>query len=234
MPWHQGSDEDPDGSILHFVLGLNERLQFLAKAGVVASYAFSGKTALLLIALSVQGRDGKYHDYTPRSAEFASQMGYPVQRPTPTAPKPRMRMGNGSQLTCDLQLKEPNESGCETFEAGLAHIRSALTAAEDGYWFHTSEPNMYGRMCPVQSTYVFQHPLGMKHVFQVLWNTAIYPPPQRPVQFTYPSNLYFDWPITTPLNIEHLFGKSASPDPEAIAFIQNVLDDNTGKGKGRA
>ncbi|KAJ7781804.1 hypothetical protein DFH07DRAFT_1055384 [Mycena maculata] len=227
MPWHEDSDSDPHGSICHFALGLNEQLESLAGTGVVARYAFSGKTALILIASSAQ----EYGSYLPHHTEFLSDMGYPTRRPTPSNPNPRMGRINGSRLTCDLELTEPTDSDCAAFEAGLAHIRSALADSKCGYWFHTRKRDTYGRIYPAESTYFFQRSLGMKHVFQVVWNTAMYPPPQTPVQFTYKNEMYYGWSVTTPLNIEDLFESS---NPEATAFIEGILTSNASKGKGRA
>ncbi|KAJ7472357.1 hypothetical protein B0H11DRAFT_1919328 [Mycena galericulata] len=250
MPWHESSDNYPDGSICHFVLGLNEQLASLVDGGIIYKYAFTERTALMLLASSVQGRDGVYHPFTPTSLEFASKVEYPLERPTPTCPRPRMGkidvrcvlyplrkrhliVLQGYIITCHLEPMKWDGKGCGDFEAGLACIRSSLRqACAYGYWFHTRAADAYGRVFPSTSTYVFQRPYGLKHIFRVCWHTASYPPPPKTTQLTYPISHYFNWEIKVPLNIEPLAAQHLSP--EALKFLEGVLKGNSDKGKTRA
>lgn len=92
MPWHETSDTSLDGSLLHFLLGLNDQLSTLAGTAV-NKYAFTGKTALMLLAASAQGRESAqggygYHQFTPLISEFSGKVRCPQERPTPTKPTP--------------------------------------------------------------------------------------------------------------------------------------------------
>ncbi|KAJ7182750.1 hypothetical protein C8R43DRAFT_967987 [Mycena crocata] len=226
MPWHSESDGFPDQCLCHFGLGLNEVLDSM-RPDCVANYAFSGKMAQFILATSVQGKDGVYHNVTPHT-EFEAKVEW---KSHPTVQPPRKGEILGFILECDLQLKEVNEKGCEMFENGLARIRSADEAAVYGYWYHDRRRDGYSRVLPDVSTYVFQRPLGIKRVFRVCWNTSSYPP--RPVtNFTYTDKSFFHFEMTIPLILPLLDDPCATGDLSAV--LKKALATNTSKGKGRA
>ncbi|KAJ6551336.1 hypothetical protein B0H19DRAFT_166269 [Mycena capillaripes] len=217
MPWNSNSDGMPGEALRQFSLVLNERLDFMCQ-GAIEKYAFTGYIAHSFRATSSERRDdGSYHYSTP---------------PPPTSQRITIPGGNSIEalvLECKVELKEETDRGCGAFDAGLANIHTSPEDIRNGRWYHTRTTLLNGQVRPRTSTYVFQRPLGQKHVFHIIWNTDIYPPPKI-TTVLYPANIYIPRQTTIPLIVNSL----DKPSSSETTFPQAVLAHSSRKGKGRA